>query len=616
MTQAETPSLPVPVRTGLFRKYVLYFVGLVVLVLAINGGLELWFTYRDTTAALERSQTEKAESAGQRIEESLSDIERQISWATRASAATNDQHRADYALLLDQVPAIYELIKLDGQGREQIRVSRTAVAVGRNTDFSRAPVYTEAVANRVYYGPVEFFDNDPYMLIAMAHSRREGGVTVAQVNLRFLSDILGVLQLTKGTYAYVVGMQGRLLAQAGMKGATLGDDLSSLPQVSAALNRTGAISVGRDQARGRVFSAGARTLRMNWHVFVEQPLTQALEPVYDLMARIGTLLGVSLVIAVIAGMALARQMVVPIRAVHRGAQKLSENDFSHRIKVSTGDEIEELADQFNHMAEQLEESYSRLEQKVKERTRDLEQKTRELAIASEHKSQFFANMSHELRTPLNAVLGYSELLADGIYGTIPDKALEVLERIQSNGKHLLGLINDVLDISKIEAGQLTLSAEDYSMKTLVQSVIAATGSLAQSKGLAVTTNIGDDLPIGHGDERRLTQVLLNIVGNAIKFTDTGSIDVSAKASNGHFLIDVHDTGPGIPPEHRDKIFEEFQQVDNSSTRQKGGTGLGLSIARRIVNLHGGDISVDSEVGAGSTFHVVLPVRVADQESSA
>jgi signal transduction histidine kinase len=322
------------------------------------------------------------------------------------------------------------------------------------------------------------------------------------------------------------------------------------------------------------------------------------------------------VIAVIAGMALARQMVVPIRAVHRGAQKLSENDFSHRIKVNTGDEIEELADQFNHMAEQLEESYSRLEQKVAERTRDLEQKTRELAIASEHKSQFFANMSHELRTPLNAVLGYSELLVDGLYGAIPDKAREVLERIQSNGKHLLGLINDVLDISKIEAGQLTLSVEDYSMKTLVQSVIAATGSLAQNKGLAVTTNIGDDLPTGHGDERRLTQVLLNIVGNAIKFTDTGSIDVSAKASNGHFLIDVHDTGPGIPPEHRDKIFEEFQQVDNSSTRQKGGTGLGLSIAKRIVNLHGGDISVDSEVGAGSTFHVVLPVRVAEQESSA
>jgi signal transduction histidine kinase len=191
---------------------------------------------------------------------------------------------------------------------------------------------------------------------------------------------------------------------------------------------------------------------------------------------------------------------------------------------------------------------------------------------------------------------------------MPDKAVDVLNRIQTNGKHLLGLINDVLDISKIEAGQLNLALDDYSMKTLIQSVIASTGSLAQNKGLAVTSEVADDLPPAHGDERRLTQVLLNIVGNAIKFTDKGSIDIRVAEKDGMFDISIRDTGPGIAPEDQARIFEEFQQVDNSSTRQKGGTGLGLAIARRLVRMHGGDITLESAVGKGSTFHVTLPVR--------
>jgi signal transduction histidine kinase len=248
--------------------------------------------------------------------------------------------------------------------------------------------------------------------------------------------------------------------------------------------------------------------------------------------------------------------------------------------------------------------------------RKVEQRGRELAVASAHKSQFFANMSHELRTPLNAVLGYSELLADGIYGAMPDKAAEVLERIQSNGKHLLGLINDVLDLSKIEAGQLTLSLDDYSVENVVGSVVSAAGSLARTKGIELTTNIAPDLPVGRGDERRLTQVLLNLVSNAIKFTDTGKVEVDAKAIDGEFNIAVRDTGPGIAPEDQKKIFEEFQQVDNSSTRAKGGTGLGLSISRRFIDMHGGRIDLVSTVGVGSTFSVVIPVRVDQQRELA
>jgi signal transduction histidine kinase len=234
---------------------------------------------------------------------------------------------------------------------------------------------------------------------------------------------------------------------------------------------------------------------------------------------------------------------------------------------------------------------------------------RQLQLASEHKSQFLANMSHELRTPLNAILGYTELLADGIYGELPERACGVLQRVLENGRHLLALINDVLDLAKIEAGELTLGIEDYHVAPLVHNVMAAMEPLARAKHLVLLATTADDMPAGHGDARRLQQVLVNLVGNAIKFTDAGEVEVSATEKAGRFRIVVRDTGPGIAPDDQQKIFEEFQQIDNSSTRRKGGTGLGLAISRRIVELHGGRLSVESTPGQGATFHVDIPVRV-------
>jgi signal transduction histidine kinase len=243
---------------------------------------------------------------------------------------------------------------------------------------------------------------------------------------------------------------------------------------------------------------------------------------------------------------------------------------------------------------------------------EIDEKSRQVEIASQHKSQFLANMSHELRTPLNAILGYTELILDNIYGETPDKMREVLERLQANGKHLLGLINDVLDLSKIEAGQLTLDLGDYSLQDVVHTVVVAVESLANGKKLALTADVCQDLPIGHGDGRRLAQVLLNLVGNAIKFTDKGEVAIKASAENGSFTVAVRDTGPGIPPSDQGKIFEEFQQADNAATKRKGGTGLGLSIAKRIIGMHGGRIWVESDVGKGSTFAFTIPVKVEQQ----
>ena len=247
---------------------------------------------------------------------------------------------------------------------------------------------------------------------------------------------------------------------------------------------------------------------------------------------------------------------------------------------------------------------------------EIEEKGRQLELASRHKSQFLANMSHELRTPLNAVLGYSEMMLDGLYGDMPEKAKGVLERVQANGKHLLGLINDVLDLSKIEAGQLSLAIEDYSMSALVKQAVATTESLARTKGLALTAQIQDGLPKGRGDERRLTQVLLNLIGNAVKFTDKGEVAISAEVADGRFTVAVRDTGPGIAEADQARIFEEFQQVDNTNTRKKGGTGLGLAIAKRIMEMHGGTLTVQSAVGEGSIFRMILPVRAAQGKEAA
>jgi GAF domain-containing protein len=289
---------------------------------------------------------------------------------------------------------------------------------------------------------------------------------------------------------------------------------------------------------------------------------------------------------------LARDYVVGVLVVRRKAPGAFPQDTVDLVKTFAAQSV--LAIQNAHLFTEIDE------------------KSRELEIASQHKSQFLANMSHELRTPLNAILGYTELILDNIYGETPDKMREVLERLQANGKHLLGLINDVLDLSKIEAGQLTLDLADYSLQDVVHTVVVAVESLANGKKLALTADVSKNLPVGHGDGRRLVQVLLNLVGNAIKFTDKGEVVIKATMSDSSFTVAVRDTGPGIAPSDQGKIFEEFQQADNTATKRKGGTGLGLSIAKRIIGMHGGRIWVESDVGKGSTFAFTIPMKVERQ----
>jgi signal transduction histidine kinase len=316
-------------------------------------------------------------------------------------------------------------------------------------------------------------------------------------------------------------------------------------------------------------------------------------------ARLGVIIfaAASIALALLLGYVISSSIIGPVEEIEARLSRIAMGDFTEHVTVENRDELGALAVHLNRTSEKLGQLY------------------RQLEAASEHKSRFLANMSHELRTPLNAILGYSELLQDGIYGALPAKAEGVLERLASNGKHLLSLVNDILDLSKIEAGQLRLSLEDYQMAAVMETVVAATESLAQAKGLALVRSAASGLPAGYGDARRLTQVLLNLVGNAIKFTEKGEIEIAATASDGHFHLAVRDTGPGIGEADRQRIFEEFEQVENATTRAKGGTGLGLAISKRIVEMHGGKIWVESTLGQGSTFRITLPVYAQDLSSA-
>jgi signal transduction histidine kinase len=310
---------------------------------------------------------------------------------------------------------------------------------------------------------------------------------------------------------------------------------------------------------------------------------------------IGLVLG-SVALALVLGYAISWSLVEPVTTIEAQLRRIAGGNFSERIHVANRDELGALAANVNRMCEELGLVYQQLE------------------TANRHKSEFLANTSHELRTPLNAVLGYAELIEDNIYGEVPPKIREVLQRIQSNGRHLLGLINDILDLSKIEAGQLQLSVTVYSMKEVIARVVTATEGLAAEKKLLLRAIIPETLPTGTGDERRITQVLLNLVGNAIKFTEEGEVAVRATVQADCYELSVSDTGPGIPAEERQRIFDEFHQLDTSSTRTKGGTGLGLAISKKIVEFHGGRIWVESEVGHGSVFYVTLPVRAHKVEN--
>jgi len=369
----------------LFRKYVIVFAGLVSGALLMSGLTEIYFSYRENREALVALQREKALSVASRIEGFIKEIERQIGWTTQpqlgAPSAAMYQRRVDYLRLLRQALMITEISHLDGEGREQLRVSRLAMDVaGSQTDFSREPEFVEAKAGKVYHGPVYFRkESEPYMTIAMAGSGQGAGVTVAQVNLKFIWDVVSQIKIGKAGHAFVLDGQGVLIAHPDISLVLQKTTFAGLDQVKAALaggrlapgEPREQVTIARDLKGRSVMTAYATIAPLRWSVFVEQPLGEAFETLYASIQRTIGLLALGVLLAVAASLLLARRMVTPIQALQAGAARIGAGELDQRIDVRTGDEVEALADQFNSMAAQLKESYAGLERKVEARTREL-----------------------------------------------------------------------------------------------------------------------------------------------------------------------------------------------------------------------------------------------------
>jgi signal transduction histidine kinase/CheY-like chemotaxis protein len=442
---------PVPTtRRRLFTKYVSLFVAVVCVALLSNGIFDVVFYYQEHKASLIRIQREQAEAAAAKIGQFIKEIESQLGWTTQLpwSAGSIEQRRFDALRLLRQVPAITELSQVDATGKERLRVSRLAMdVVGSSSDFSNDPKFTEAVKNKVYYGPVYFRrESEPYMTLAIAGTRRDAGVSIAEVNLKLIWDVVSQIKVGERGHAYVVDAQGRLIAHPDISLVLRNTDMSKLAQVRAARAGAGgnpAETVQEaDNIEGRkVLTAYAPVAPLGWLMFVELPAGEAYAPLYAALQRLAFVLLAALAFAVLAGMFLASRMVGPIQALRTGAARLGSGDLSQRIAIKTGDELEALADQFNDMAGQLQESYAGLEKKVEQRTHELSESLEQQTATSEV-LRVISSSPGDLKPVFETMLANATRLCEAEYGNLWLRDGDVFRAVAMHGLNIEWLERD------------------------------------------------------------------------------------------------------------------------------------------------------------------------------
>ena len=615
-------------RRRALRRYAVVLVALVTVALLASGAVEAAFAYRDTKHSLLSVERERAARAAVVIDGFVAEIEDQVRATFRPGQQTPgafDRRLEDFQRLVVG-SAISEIGYIDDAGKLRLDVFRSRINFIGTSDLSPGQsAYLRARTSGSYF--VDYFqDSEPRLTMALREGATDA-VIFADLSLTDAQDAITKVDPGENGQAYVVDAAGFLIIDRDPTRTLRRIDLSSLPQVraalqasSAALGQEPAPSVGRDPfSSGKVLTAGASIPTLGWHVFVQQPIGEAFAPLYSSILRTTILLILGVVLAVLASLILARRMASPIEALQLGAARVAGGDLETPIEIRTGDELETLADEFNRMTAQLRESYAGLEQKVQARTTELaealdqlEEKRRELEKVSAHKSEYLYNMSHELRTPLNAIIGFSEVLHEQMFGELNGQQLGYVADVLQAGRHLLSLINDILDLAKVEAGRMELDLSEVSIPEALRSGISMNSERATRGEIDLDLSVEpEDITI-LADERKVRQVVLNLLSNAIKFTPPGGrVEVSARLNDGLVEISFADTGPGIAPEDQDLIFEEFQQVRGADgSKRREGTGLGLPLSRRFIELHGGRLWVQSEPGAGSTFAFTLPVAPA------
>lgn len=595
-------------QRGLLVKYAAYFATLVSVALIASSLLDMYFSYGETRQILGQLQQEKARSAALQIERFIQEIERNVAGSTLPLidmlTASREERRFELSKLMRQVPAIADATLLAPDGRELAYVSRLGLDADENAkDWTADPAFVAAREESRYFSRVHFRkETEPYLTISVAGRSRVGPIVVAEVNLKFIWDVVSRMDVGIAGRAYVVDSSGYLIAHPDISLVLHKTDLSELPQIRAARagsSANSAISMVADDRLGRpVLTSFAPIPALGWYVFVEQPVAEAFAPLYATLWRTGLLLIGGLVLSLVASVLLARHVVGPIRALQQGAGEIGAGHLEHRITVNTSDELEALAKEFNRMAAELQQSYAGLEAKVEERTRDL-------AVANQHKSDFLTAMSHELRTPLNAIIGFSDMLKRRMLGELNSKQAKYVDVINTSGRHLLSLINDILDLSKVEAGKMELDLAPFGVPEAVDNALSLVRDRADAKSIAVSVELDRHINSAIGDERKFRQILLNLLSNAVKFTpEGGAIFIAGTRLPDAIEISIRDTGIGIAPQDHAAIFEDFVQIDGA--QRPDGTGLGLTLARKLVELHGGAIRVESALGQGAKFTFSLP----------
>jgi two-component system NtrC family sensor kinase len=650
-TEASGAAVPRKIRSRLFLKYAGLFVAVVCVALVTNGLFEIWVSYREHKDALIQIQHEQAESAAAKIGQFIKEIESQVGWTTQLlwSAGTIEQRRFDALRLLRQVPAITELAQVDASGKEQLRVSRLAMdVVGSGLDLSQEPKFTDAVKNKVYYGPVYFRrESEPYMTLSLSGTRRDAGVSIAEVNLKLIWDVVSKIKVGTRGQAYVVDAQGRLIAHPDISLVLRKTDMTRLAQVQAA--RQVATSTAAEEIENatdiqgrRVLTAFAPVAPLGWTVFVELPVDEAYQPLITSIQRTALVLFGALCLAALAGIFLARRMVVPIQALRAGAARIGGGDLSQRISIKSGDELEALADQFNDMAGRLQESYADLENKVDVRTRELGRSLEELRTAQDRLiqteklaslGQLTAGIAHEIKNPLNFVNNFSAIsvelideLREALAGAKLDSKLqaqvgEIADMLQGNlnkvvqhGKRADSIVKNMLLHSRQGSGE----RRPVDINAVVEESLnlAYHGARAEKQGFNITLKRSFDPAAGEVNlfPQEITRVLLNLISNGFyaatkrKAEANGgdyepTLAATTKNLGDSVEIRIRDNGTGIPPEVKEKMFTPF-----FTTKPVGeGTGLGLSLSYDIiVKQHAGSIEVDTQPGEFTEFRIVLP----------
>jgi signal transduction histidine kinase len=605
----------------LVRHYFLASIILISAGLITSGMLEVYFRYQESWEQVGLLQKEIASASASKIEQFVQETERMMRVAAKTRELVRDGLSPDYKWelrrLLVNTPSITEVTAFDVNGVKRAEAQRLRRVVNRGKEDSPAPAALEkAKQGESYFGPVYFAGGTgPFMTIAVPIERFAGeviGILQADIDLKYVGQVMSSIRVGKAGHAYLVTGSGHLIAHPDLSLVLQKRDLAQLDQIKAAFRPAWGVGnpsalVTRNMQGEKVFTSYALIPSLGWAVFAEQPIEEVYTPLYASVLRTSGVLLIGLGVALLATLFVSRRVVRPLETLRRGVERIRKGDLTARLDLKTGDEIEILADEFNEMAAHLKQAYTELEQKVAERTQALTIANTKLEEASQQKSQFLANVNHELRTPVSAIIGYGRLVLRATEGQISPLQRENLQDLLANAERLLHLVDGLLDFAKIEAGKMEVRVEPVEVDEVIHGAISTIEPILNDGSVRLVREIAPDIPVLNTDREKLGQIILNLMDNAVKFTERGEIKIMASQQNGSLKLVVSDTGIGIEKEDLNLVFEEFHRGDWSNTKKYRGTGLGLAIVKKFVNLLGGEIAVNSEVGKGSTFTVMLPL---------